>query len=750
MKTTIMAIVAVLFLISVICTLLSFSKSNRSGRLLGWSSLFSAFLHLAYIIIFSTDSFELMAFLRCAQFAFVDCLFFCLFEFVFEYIQKPLKKAVTIVVASIATLDCILFLTNSANGYVLSIKEFSYADIHSVAETFHPLYYLHLVLCYGLCLSMIVATLVKSINTQRLYRAKYRLIMIILIASMFGSAVPAYVVKDIINIGDVMLTVVILVIYLGAFSSSKKKLISRLHVYVDNNISDATILYDNQGVLLNINNKAVSLFERDICETSERLLTYLGFPDVDGTYKKKIREGTYNVSIKALNDENDYVIGKTFIFHDITDVETQVEREHEIAITDPLTGANNRLGFLEASNDYLYKNESEAGFAMIVSGIKNFKGLNATFGTRAGDLVLKYIERRYHDYLNSYPMVYGRTAESKYAVLVPFDAVDEITSAMTCIDVPIDADLNIHVDMCHGFMVLTDIGKPLDYYYERAQLALSECKRNLTSTTLEYSFEMEEKVQRRQYLVTQMHEAIRENQFFIELQPQINLETREVTGAEALVRWQHPKLGRIAPFEFIPLFEENGFIVDLDVHIWEKAARTVKELADKGLYNGSVSVNISQIDIMNIDVPAALERIVNKVGLSPDKLHVEITESACVDRRETLIRTMDALREKGFIIEIDDFGSGYSSLNVLMSLPFDVVKLDMAFMKEGSMDGRNGIVIETIANMIHALEATIIVEGVETENNVENTVRFGGDIVQGYYFSRPLSVDSFVEFVGRK
>ena len=318
---------------------------------------------------------------------------------------------------------------------------------------------------------------------------------------------------------------------------------------------------------------------------------------------------------------------------------------------------------------------------------------------------------------------------------------------MTSIDVPIDNEIDLHVDMCHGFVVLDDIAKPLDYYYERALLALDACKNSTTQNILEYSYDMEEQVRRKQLLVAEMHNALREGQFFIELQPQIDLSDRSVSGAEALVRWQHPKLGRIAPGEFVPLFEENGFIINLDVLVWELAAKTARDLSDRGIYTGPVSINVSQVDITGIDVVSTLERIVSEVDIDPSRIHVEITESACAQRRDVLIRTMEQLRQKGFLLEIDDFGSGYSSLNALMKLPFDVIKLDMEFMKESNVEGKNGIILTSIMDMIHAMNSKVIVEGVETETNVENTVRFGGDIAQGYYFSRPLSIEAFEEYV---
>jgi EAL domain-containing protein (putative c-di-GMP-specific phosphodiesterase class I) len=150
---------------------------------------------------------------------------------------------------------------------------------------------------------------------------------------------------------------------------------------------------------------------------------------------------------------------------------------------------------------------------------------------------------------------------------------------------------------------------------------------------------------------------------------------------------------------------------------------------------------------MSLDVVAEFERIIKKYGISPDKLHIEVTESACIGDRETLINMMDGLRERGFVVEIDDFGSGYSSLNALMELPFDVVKLDMDFMKENQSDEKSGVIVNAMAGMIHNLNAKIIVEGVESGESVKKALNIDGDAAQGYHYSKPVSVDEFVNFV---
>ncbi len=725
---------------------LSASRKSRQARLLAWTSFCCAALMALYLCYITVDSIRLKEVFYSLQFAAIDWTMFSMFALIRESVEKPLTRTSIAILAIIFLIDSAIFISNPINGFAFDFAPHPVYDMFLVTSP-KLFCFVHYALRFSVCAFMVYYVTHRVFTISKFYRGRYNIAFILFLAILVCNIYFLIEPNKRPDVTSFMITAGVVVLYYSIFYFSPNGLIRKVQLYVNDNISDATIIYDYKGDVLRINKKAKSLLEDNVWENVDNLCSYLGFPEGEGKYKKKIKGGQYEILYGPVKDEKENHIATFFIFYDVTKMEEQIEREHKIAITDPLTGAYNRKGFFEAANDFLYRNESQAGFALVISGICGFKAINASYGTKVGDKVLRFIEHCYHDYHHSYPMIYGRTSEGKFSALVPFDYVDELSSDLTSIDVPIDKDVDIHVDMAHGFVVLDDIAKPLDHYYERALLALAECKKNSVMGALEYSYEMEEQVKRRQLLVAEMHNALREGQFYIELQPQIELMTRKVTGAEALARWQHPKLGRISPAEFVPIFEENGFVVNLDVYIWELAAKTARELSDKGIYSGPVSINVSQIDIMGMDIAATLERIVTEVDIDPSRIHVEITESACAQKRDTLIRTMDLLRQKGFVLEIDDFGSGYSSLNALMKLPFDVIKLDMAFMKESNIDGKNGIIISSIVDMIHALQAQVIVEGVETEANVENTVRLGGDIVQGYYFSRPLSIDSFVEYV---
>lgn len=724
----------------------SLEKTKKNGKLLAGAFFVSAFLYLSLLLAtLSTKRFT-MEIGYSIGFTCLDWVLYLMFLYVTEMCEVKKNRTLEIVLIFLLVIDNMVFFTNPFTGLAAEYEEYDFYGVTLLKPMMGPFYVYHALLLYFL-LTLITARLyVKTFLTSRYYRMRYGMVataFTLVILSTFLNSIGSGLTD--LSLFAVMCAMCFL--YHCQYSFSPRTLMRRLMRYINDHMADATIVFDESGDFLMANEPIFDLIEEKERENIETLKAFTKDPTEEKESHCRIRGRWYSVKYEPVVDKKEHALATAFIFHDITESEERFEREHRIAITDPLTGAYNRKGFFEAANEFLYQNESEAGFALIVSGIVNFKGFNSRYGSGNGDTVLKTIERKFHDYHHEYPMLYGRTAEGKFAVLIPFDYVEELTADMSCNRITIGRDAEVHVDMCHGFIILDDVSKPLDYYYERALIALAECKSRANLNSLEYSLDMEEKVVRKQELLAQMHDAINEDQFFLELQPQIRLESREIVGAEALVRWKHPKLGRISPGEFIPLFEDNGFIVNLDVHIWNMAAKLVKEFHEEGSYQGPVSINVSQVDITNMDVAGVLDKIVKGNGITPEDLHVEITESACAGRREALIATMERLHEKGFLLEIDDFGSGYSSLNALMHLPFDVVKLDMEFMKENDLEGKNGIIMNSVVNMIHALGAEIIVEGVETEINVDNMVRFGGDIAQGYYFSRPLPVERFREYV---
>ena len=253
-------------------------------------------------------------------------------------------------------------------------------------------------------------------------------------------------------------------------------------------------------------------------------------------------------------------------------------------------------------------------------------------------------------------------------------------------------------------------------------------------------------------LIDDFKQAIENKEFIVCYQPKffIQKDTPELTSAEALVRWNHKKLGMIPPSVFVPLFEENGLIQELDNYVWNETASQIKLWKEKYHRSIKVSINVSRIDIYDPNLIDKLTNIIDKNKLSFNELILEITESAYTSDVDIIINRINELKELGFIIEMDDFGTGYSSLNMISSLPLDALKLDMVFIKEAFSDKKDTNIIELIINLAKKLSLKVVAEGVETLEQLDALKELGCDIVQGYYYSKPIPANDFERFLGDK
>jgi EAL domain-containing protein (putative c-di-GMP-specific phosphodiesterase class I) len=244
-----------------------------------------------------------------------------------------------------------------------------------------------------------------------------------------------------------------------------------------------------------------------------------------------------------------------------------------------------------------------------------------------------------------------------------------------------------------------------------------------------------------------MASSIKEKQFQVHYQPKNDLKTGKVIGAEALVRWISPERGLISPLEFIPLFERNGLITQLDQYVWEQVCKDLREWKNKGIDIPHVSVNVSRIDVLNPAIGNVLNKLIGKYGLKHSDLHLEITESAYTYDSQTLVDVVQCLRSQGFILEMDDFGKGFSSLSMLSSLPINILKLDMDLVRSGNLDDRKSVVLGFVISLARELGIPVIAEGVETREQAETPCRMGCDFARGYYYSRPLPRDAFEAYL---
>ena len=288
--------------------------------------------------------------------------------------------------------------------------------------------------------------------------------------------------------------------------------------------------------------------------------------------------------------------------------------------------------------------------------------------------------------------------------------------------------------------------------FDRARVACNMLRDTRGTDIMVFDENMREREIYQQRLLNDVNWAIELGQFTVFYQPKydIQCDPPRLSSAEALVRWKHPELGMISPGDFIPLFETHGLIHLVDNYVWSEAARQISDWRERFGIVLPLSVNMSRVEIFDPELRKNLDVLIKMYGLDSSDLKLEVTESAYTDNADYMISMIETLREKGFEIEMDDFGSGYSTLNMLSSLPIDVLKMDMKFIRNVEKDIKNFRLIELVLDIAKFLDVPVVAEGVETEEQMKMLRDAKCELVQGFFFSRPLPPEEFEELIKKE
>ena len=306
-----------------------------------------------------------------------------------------------------------------------------------------------------------------------------------------------------------------------------------------------------------------------------------------------------------------------------------------------------------------------------------------------------------------------------------------------------DSPLPYKVVPSFGICEVDNIDTPINVLCDWANLALKTIKGNYLNSYAFYDGKLRERILEEKKIENQMHDALLQGQFVLYLQPKVHIPTSRIIGSEGLVRWIHPTEGLMPPDRFIPLFEKNGFIIRLDEYIWEQACITLRRWIDHGLTPTPISVNMSRMHIHDPRLREKLLDLMRRYELPPHLLELELTESAFLENESGLFESMKALQAFGFQFSMDDFGSGYSSLNMLKSMPVDFIKIDRGFLNEVVTTERGKTVIRFSISLAREMSIKVIAEGVETEEQAAFLLQAGCAYAQGYFYSRPLPIPQF-------
>ena len=418
---------------------------------------------------------------------------------------------------------------------------------------------------------------------------------------------------------------------------------------------------------------------------------------------------------------------------------------------DALTGLYNREYFFRYAEQYDQFHPDTETDAVIVD-INHFRMINERYGKAYGDEVLRRIGEQLRETIGAEGGIVSRLEADTFMAYCPhredYEAILEKASAS--LQAADESENRVRLRM--GIYSGTDKSIDMERRVDRAKMAADTIRGSFARSIGIYDNVLHERQLYAERLIEDFSAAIREKQFKVYYQPKFDVrpDTPILTSAEALVRWMHPELGMISPGVFIPLFEENGLIQRLDTYVWQETARQIRDWKDRLDYAIPVSVNVSRIDMYDPKLPETLQAIVVEQGLTGRDFLLEVTESAYTQDSAQIIATVEKLRSMGFQIEMDDFGTGYSSLNMISSLPIDALKLDMKFIRDAFKEGGSTHMLEVIIGISDYLSVPVIAEGVETEEQLHVLKGLGCDIVQGYFFSKPVPAEKFEPFILQK
>ena len=379
---------------------------------------------------------------------------------------------------------------------------------------------------------------------------------------------------------------------------------------------------------------------------------------------------------------------------------------------------------------------------IIYSDIAEFKLINELFGRETGNRILQKQAEQMKRYASE-GCVYGRLGEDHFIFIVEQDKFSEdILHACRQELQKQLSDSVYNIQVYYGIYPAEHFREPLASMCDKASLAVDAIKGDRQQFISYYSEQMLEQALSCKTVLDEFDAALKAGEFQIYLQPQIEVNTGKIYGAEALVRRIKADGSLVSPGDFIPIYEKSGLISRLDLYIWEQAAKQISDWKKQGV-NMRISVNISPRDFYYFEIHKIFADLVKRYDISPEYLNIEITETTIMSDVPNVRQEIQKLQQSGFIVEMDDFGSGYSSLNTLKDIDVDILKIDMGFIRETSNGEKAKIILDAIVKMAKKLQMPVITEGVETEEQVHTLTKMGCDMFQGYYFSKPISVADF-------
>lgn len=718
-----------------------------------WVGFAMAFFYI-FALLIEVERIALVAY--SAYYISVGWLVFFLLYFSLEYsgtvLEEYVRKDFMVI---LLVLDSLALVWNVFSQKIFTLD---WTPVFKDESIYKPVlmegFYVHytfLLMCAVLCLIGLVH---RFLTSPAFYRGKYLAIALIFVA-MIGLNVHGF--WSPLDFSIVGYLAEVICIYYCSFVYTPQRLLPKTLALVTDNMAVGVLALDLDGKIIYSNKIAEQFLDEesplrdsrnvDLEEwCREQSVKFDKEAEIEEVFYRGTEAFAFKIQLQRIVDNKKQLQGCYYIIQDRTEEIMEIRKKQHLATHDRLTDLYIKEFFYEQAEIYIKTHPTE-DLLIICTDFKDFKMVNDFFGSNVGDKVLQ----NYADKIRKVEhklLAYGRLGNDNFAILMKKEEFNEKffdISTKEAFAGTEHSDVAFQVIPYVGVYEVTERELLVSVMCGRARMALNTIKGDRTHKVAHYDKVLRENIVEEQELSKDLEKALEKNQLEMYLQPQATVDGR-VIGAEALVRWNHPRKRMLGPEKFVPIFEKNGLITEVDKFIWESACRQLQKWKHEDKEELYISVNISPKDFYFVDVYQTFMELLEKYDISPKNLKLEITESAVMmdfERQQGLIQK---LRDAGFVVEMDDFGSAYSSLNMLKDIYVDVLKLDMAFLKQSEDNERGKTIMQMVIGLSKNLGIPVISEGVETSEQLEFLAEMGCDMFQGYFLGKPMDVKQFEEF----